>query len=314
MALSGSDRAKVGSWLTTGQRATSRGYEDLGGYMSDATKRAGGVWAGNQDWGLGELGKLYSGIDSMIGYGARPGYRGQFDESKDWWKGLTDTGWRTPEQKEAGWGWGTFKDFATTGGWSPTDIANFRAQSVSGMPELYGGLRNELMRGRSVQGGYGPGYSESYSQLARDQARSLGEARLAAESSLANSIRQGKMWGGEQGRTSATTELGNMVLGRGKLDEIAAKIAEMNRSAGGGFSPMDALRMKMGLIGARTDLARETGGDLPYGAAWGGALGGRAASDIGYAGAMPQKGPSFWDKLLGAGTGVVSGLASGGYL
>jgi hypothetical protein len=277
--------------------------------MRGATERAGDRWTGAQDWGLGELGKMYGGIDSLIGYGARPGYRGEFDESKKWWEDVANTGWRTPEQKEAGWGWGTFKDFAETGGWSPEDMANFRARASAGIPEMYGNLRNEVMRGKAVQGGYGPGYSESLSQMGRDRARSLGEANLGAETSLANSIRQGRMWGGEAGRGAATGELGQMMGGRKELDSIAQRIAEMNRSAGGGFSPLDAMRMKLGLIDQTTGLASSTGGDLPYGSAWGGALGGRAGTDIGYAGAMPQKGPSFWDKMLGAAVPVAAAYA-----
>lgn len=313
MALSTTDRGTVGSWLRAGQDQTSRGYQDLGNRISGAGTRAGNIWTGAQDWGLGELKDIYSQIGSGGGGGV-PGYQGEFDASKDWWQKIADTGWRTPEQKEAGWGWGNFKNFADTGGWSDPEKADFRARSEAGLPELYGGLRNEMMRGRTIQGGYGPGYGTAMSQIARDKARELALARLGAETSLAESIRSGKKWGSEQGAGAAKGELGQMQGAQGQLDTIAQRIADMNRAAAASRSSgADRdLAMRLGIIDRYTGLARETGGDIPYAGVELGSYGGRAGADTGYANsytASQQKSPSFWDKLLGAAPGIAGAIA-----
>ena len=308
----------VGSWLSgkgkkkeAEKKEAERADWAQGTYggVSDRFKgygdRAANLWQGTQDWGMGELGDIYGNIDSMVGYGARPGYGGEFDASKQWWQEVADTGWRSPEQKEAGWGWGNFKNFAETGGWSPQEMADFRARSSAGLPEMYGNMRGELMRGRTVQGGYGPGYNEATSQMSRDSARSLAEANLGAETNIANSVRQGKMWGSEQGHGAATGELDQMMGGQREVDSIAARIAEMNRSAGGGFSPLDAMRMKMGLIDQRTGLARQTGGEMDYVqpelAAYGGYANTRWPAEGNSGG-----GNSFWNQMLSSGANVAA--------
>ena len=313
------NKKKVGSWLEQGQAAVAPQYQDLSTRMGNQGTRAGGVWTGAQDWGMGELKNIYDTLASGGGGGGGvPGYGGELDASKNWWQQVADTGWRTPEQKEAGWGFGNFKDFAKTGGWTDPQMADFRSRSLSGVPEMYGGLRSEMQRGRTVQGGYGPGYNTGLSQLARDRSRAIGEASLGAETNLASSIRQGKQWGSERGAGAATGELGQMQGAQGQLDSIAQRIADMNRQAAAsrGASADRDMAMRLGVIDKYTDLSRQTGGDIPYGAAQGAALGGRVGADTGYAGAYnatQQKEPSVWDKILKAGGAAASSAAGLGW-
>lgn len=316
MALSSGDKTKVGSWLTSGQASTAGGYQDVGNRMSAAGQRAGGVWTGAQDWGLGELRGIYDTLaEGGGGGGGVPGYGGELDASKNWWQQIADTGWRTPEQKDAGWGWGNFKEAAKTGLWSPQEMADFRARAASGTPQLYGGIRDEMARGRTVQGGYGPGYNTALAQLARDRSKAIGDVQLGAETSLADSIRRMKQWGSEQGAGAARGELGQMTNAQGQLDSIARQIADMNRAAAAsrGASADRDLAMRLGIIDKYTDLARTTGGDIPYAASEMASYGGRTGADTGYAqtyAQTQQKGPSFWDKLLSGAVGA-AGAAGG---
>jgi len=307
------NKNKVGSWLESGQKATSAGYADVGDRFKDYGERGANLWQTNQDWGLGELQDIYAGIGSGGGGGGVPGYQGEFDADKAWWENVKGQGYATPEQKDAGWGWGTFKNFAETGGWSPDEMSDFRARSTSGIPSMYGGLRDEMVRGKTIQGGYGPGYGTAQSQLARDRARSMGEASLGAETSLANSIRQGKQWGGEQGKGAAQQEYGNMAGAQNQLTSIAEKIAAANRAARSsraGAADRDTM-MRLGLIDRITGLSKETGSEIPYAGVELNSYGGRASGDTGYANSWGTMtgGPSKTGQILG-GAGKVAAAAA----
>lgn len=313
-AISGSNRRKREEKKEAERASWAQGtYGDVGERFKGYGERAAGIWQPAQDWGMGELRGIYDQIGEGGG-GGTPGYKGEFDASKNWWQQVADTGWRSPEQKDAGWGWGNFKNFAETGGWSPEEMADFRARSSSGIPGFYGGMRDELNRGRTVQGGYGPGYTEAGSQMARDRSRAMGEAQLGAETSLASSIREGKRWGSEQGVGAARGELEQMTGGQGQLDTIAQKIADMNRQAAASrnASRDRDMAMRLGLIDRYTGLARETGGELSYAspelAAYGGYAGTRWPNTP-----AQQQGPSFWDRMSSSGANVAGSILTKKY-
>jgi len=87
----------------------------------------------------------------------------------------------------------------------------------------------------------------------------------------------------------------------------------MNRQAAAsrGASADRDMAMRLGIIDRRTDLARQTGGDIPYGGAQLGALGGRVGADTGYAGSWGtmNQGPSKAGQILG-GVGKVAAVAA----
>jgi hypothetical protein len=301
MSLSEEKRNTVGSWLNEGSDDTRNAYRDFNQNFTNYRNRAADLWSGAQGWGMGEIKGLYEGLAAGGGGGGgMPGYGGELDESKNWWNQVADTGWRTPEQKEAGWGWGNFKNFAETGGWSDPEKADFRARAASGTPQLYEGVRNEMQRGRNVQGGYGPGYTSSLAALARDKQSAIANTQLGAETNLAESIRSGKKWGSEQGAGAAKGELGQMEQGRGEVDRIQREIMDRNNAAASynaGAGQRD-MAMRLGLIDKYTDLARQTGGETTYGQLQLGGLAGRSGADIGYSNAytQSQQTKDFWDK------------------
>ncbi len=315
MALGSTERRVAGDWARTG---AARSADQFGG-IYDASMGAGGrasdVWNQAQDWGLGELRNIYGQLSAPgAAGGGIPGYKGQFDKYKDWWSGVGDLGWASPEQKEAGWGWGTFKNFAETGGWSPQEMADFRARAASGTPQLFNQLRDEMSRGRTVQGGYGPGYGTSMAQLARDKAEQIRQAQLGAETSLASSIREGKQWGGQMGSQTAQTELGQMGTGQKEAMSIDEKIRQINAAAAASRNAgaQANLAQRLGLINSITGLAGRTGAQPTYLGLGLGAAGGGAQADLGYLGSYgqtQQKGPSIWDKLLGAAGGAAAAYA-----
>lgn len=315
MALGSTERKVAGDWARSG---AARSADQFGGIYNTSTGaggRAADVWNQAQDWGLGQLYDIYGNLSSGGGGGGVPGYKGQFDKYKKFWTGIGETGWASPEQKEAGWGWGNFKNFAETGGWSPEEMADFRARAASGTPQLYNNLRDEMVRGRTVQGGYGPGYGTAMGALARDKAEQIRQAQLGAETSLAESIRQGKQWGSEQGAGAAKGELGQMETGQEKAMSIDEKIRQINAAAAASrnAAAQANLAQRLGLINSITGLAGRTGAQPEYLNLGLGAAGGGAQADLGYLGAYgqsQQKGPSVWDKLLGAASSA-AGTAAG---
>jgi hypothetical protein len=316
MALGSTEKRIAGDWARAGADTSNQQFGGIYDYSMGGAGRAGNVWNTNQDWGLGQLHSIYDDLAANPGGGGGiPGYKGQFDKYKDFWSGIGDTGWASPEQKEAGWGWGNFKNFAETGGWSPEEMADFRARAASGTPQLYDQMMQEMQRGRTVQGGYGPGYGTSMAAAARDKAEQIRQAQLGAETSLADSIRQGKMWGSEQGAGAAKGELGQMETGQKEAMSIDEKIRQINAQAAASryASSQANLAQRLGLINNITGLAGRTGGDLSYLGAATGAAGGQAGANLGYLGSYgqtQQKGPSFWDKLIG-GVGSAAGAAAG---
>ena len=312
MALGSTEKRIAGDWARSGANTANQQFGDIYGMAMGAGGRAGSVWDTNQDWGLGQLHGIYDELAANPGGGGGiPRYKGQFDKYKKFWSGVGETGWGSPEQKEAGWGWGNFKNFAETGGWSPEEMADFRARASSGTPQLYDQMRNEMVRGRTVQGGYGPGYGTAMSALARDKAEQMRQAQLGAETSLAESIRQGKQWGSEQGAGAAKGELAQMETGQKEGMSIDEKIRQINAAAAASrnAAAQANLAQRLGIINNITGLAGQTGAMPEYLGAATGAAGGRVGADLGYLGSYgqtQQKGPSFWDKLLGAGTAVGS--------
>jgi hypothetical protein len=118
----------------------------------------------------------------------------------------------------------TFDEFAQTGGFSPTDAANFRARGNSPISAAYSNARDEMMRGNSLQGGYGGNFAAAQSQLARQGGAAAAQAGLNTEASLAEQIRAGRM-GGAQGQAGLQTAglghqgsmagaMGNLALGQ----------------------------------------------------------------------------------------------------
>lgn len=94
-------------------------------------------------------------------------------------------------------GAGVFDEFARSGGYSESDKANIRTRATSGIPAMFGRMRDEAGRIANVQGGYGPGQVALMSRMGRDQARGISDASLNAELGISDAVRSGRMGAAE---------------------------------------------------------------------------------------------------------------------
>lgn len=92
-------------------------------------------------------------------------------------------------------GLGVYDEFAKTGGYSDTDVANIKAQALSPISSIYGGLRNEMSRRRAVTGGYSPGFDASTRALSRDASRQITDTSLNANVGIRDRINAGRLQG-----------------------------------------------------------------------------------------------------------------------
>lgn len=114
---------------------------------------------------------------------------------------------------------GQYQDFAKTGGFAPTDLANIRARALSPTRAVYANAQRNVNRQRALQGGYSPGFGVLQARMAREQGQGLSDAATNTEAAIAQMVQQGKL-AGMQGGTSlyGTTPgmanmFGNQVLG-----------------------------------------------------------------------------------------------------
>jgi hypothetical protein len=88
-----------------------------------------------------------------------------------------------------------YREFATTGGFTPGQISDRRARSNAALPQVYNRAVQDMDRMRAVQGGYSPGYTASRAATLRDAGTAMSDQSRATEADIADSVRSGKMWG-----------------------------------------------------------------------------------------------------------------------
>src|SRR5215471_5118170 len=69
---------------------------------------------------------------------------------------------------------GGYKNFAATGGYSPSDLSAIRARSVSPIRAIYANANREVDRGKSLSG-YSPNFNASKAKMAREQSYALSD-------------------------------------------------------------------------------------------------------------------------------------------
>ena len=150
------------------------------------------------------------------------------------YQGFADTGGLDAEAINRMRGLGVFDEYSRTGGYNEQDIANARARGTSGIPAMYGRMREEAGRLGRVQGGGGPGQAALMSRMGRDQARGITEASRETELGIKDAVNKGRQWG-TQGLTSAEQSLQDL-LSRNKLagmGGVAEATTNMANSIGG---------------------------------------------------------------------------------
>lgn len=143
-------------------------------------------------------------------------------------------------------GGGGYENFAETGGYSPQDVQNIRTQNAAIVPSMFSSLGGLLSRQQNIRGRQSPGFTSQQIALARAGGRAAHEANLDADIKLADSIRQGRMWG-IGGLTDSESALQNLLTGR-KLSALqSATSAGMDLSNMQRSNTLGALQGMMGL-------------------------------------------------------------------
>lgn len=101
-----------------------------------------------------------------------------------------------------------FQSVANTGGYSPGDIGNIRARSVSPIRAIYANAQRGLARQKNLQGGYSPNYGAASTKLARELSDTLGTANTNVEATIAEMVNKNKMAALPGIANLATTEAG----------------------------------------------------------------------------------------------------------
>lgn len=103
-----------------------------------------------------------------------------------------------------------YRDFASTGGYSPTDIQELRARGVSPIRSAYGNTMMEMDRSRSLGGAGGsPNYIAAASKAQRELPGQMADATTTVNAQLADAIRQGKL-AGLSGMTNVGSTMGGL--------------------------------------------------------------------------------------------------------
>lgn len=130
-----------------------------------------------------------------------------------------------------------YGEFAKTGGFSPTDLGNIRAQSIAPIRGMYAGANREVDRSRALQGGYSPGYGVLKSRLAREGSTALSDASTNVEGMIAQMVQQGKLagLGGQADVGSRMSSLFGTAPGYANMAGNQALTSTQQRLAGEGL-------------------------------------------------------------------------------
>jgi hypothetical protein len=203
-----------------------------------------------------------------------------WDKSTDQWHQLWNNYLSGTQQNLADYGniMGQYGDFARTGGYSPEDLQNIRARSVSPLRSVYSSAQSGLDRNRALQGGYSPNYAAASSKMAREMGQGMADANTNTNAAIAQMVQQGKLagLGGMSSLYGATPGLSSM-FGNQALTSTGQQI---------GLSGLQN-QLGLGLINAQMGRANTPG--FNWDPLWKGisAIGG-IAGGMGGGGGQPQ--------------------------
>jgi hypothetical protein len=221
-----------------------------------------------------------------------------------------------------------YRDFAQTGGYSPTDIQELRARGVAPIRAAYGNTVRELDRARALGGNGGaPNYIAAASRAQRDLPGQQADALTTVNAGLADAIRQGKMFGlgGMTNTGSIMGGLSSQEASRMLQAAMANQAADIQTQGMGEQSlqnlranQLAALSGQTSLYGTTPAMAATFGNQALN--AYGQRLGaeqnrlGMGVNLIGQqlvAANQQNNQPSWWDKLMGAAGSVLPYVGGG---
>ena len=138
----------------------------------------------------------------------------------------------------------TYREFASTGGYSPTDIQELRARGVSPIRAAYGNTMQNLSRSNALAGSSGaPNYIAAVSKAQRELPGQLADATTGVNAQLAQDIRSGRLAGaaGIRGVGGDIGQLASADAGRNLQASLANSENDL-RAQGMGEQSLQALR------------------------------------------------------------------------
>lgn len=156
-----------------------------------------------------------------------------------------------------------YRDFAATGGYSPTDIQELRARGTSPIRAAYGNTMQNLDRARSLGGGGGsPNYIAAASKAQRELPGQMATAMTGVNAGLADSIRQGKQFGlqGISGTGSTMGGLASADAGRNLQASMANSENDLRAQGMTEQSLQDLQRNRLASMGGQASLYGTTPG------------------------------------------------------
>jgi hypothetical protein len=151
-----------------------------------------------------------------------------------------------------------YRDFAKTGGYSPTDVQELRARGTAPIRAAYGSAMRGLDRSRALGGAGGsPNYIAALSKANREQPGALADATTNVNAGLADSIRQGKQFG-----LGGITQTGATMGGLASDDasrQLQASMSNQNYELQNRGMQLQALQGQTGLYGTTPGLSNMFG-------------------------------------------------------
>jgi len=156
-----------------------------------------------------------------------------------------------------------YRDFANTGGYSDKDVQELRARGISPIRASYGNTMMQLDRARALGGNGGaPNYIAAVSRAQRELPEQMAEAMTGVNAELANSIRQGKMFG-LSGITQTGSTMGGLAdseAGRMLQAALANQGADIQTQGMSEQSLQNMRQMQLASLGGQANLFGTTPG------------------------------------------------------
>lgn len=159
--------------------------------------------------------------------GIDPTQQASINQNRDRLRLFGKFGAESPEQANRVRGNGVFDEFANTGGYSDSDIANIRARGNATGASIFSGLKRNLETGNAVSGGANPGYTAQMAKMARDSARAANESSLDTELGIKDKVNAGRQWGSSNLSDAEKSLIANMLGGTQAANQTEMDLMKM---------------------------------------------------------------------------------------
>jgi len=155
------------------------------------------------------------------------------------------------------------KEFADTGGYSPSQIADIRERAISPIRAVYGNAQRDVARQKRLQGGYSPNFAAATAKMARSMSSQLSDAttninaeiaQRVASNRLASAGQFANLAAGEQSNRNDFNLRSSEMKNRFGLDKMQTQLAEFEFPIRSRLSALEGMRGLYGTTPANTAL------------------------------------------------------------